>query len=173
MRIISGVYTMGRKVWKLTGGNDWDAKAWNTVVFLLTTSQFDMVRANSTTSTGNISPIQLEPDPDCIFRGSSTWNGGETSTPGSGSGVFTKDMEILPPGSHIDVVSPTLYLYAWRGPIDLTSEAGELHAEAQSDKMLLSFKLGYYMVNLSPTEKLDEYIASTTNASFLDITRAV
>jgi hypothetical protein len=176
MRIINGVYTMGRKVWILNGGNTWDAGAWNTVVFLLTTSQFDMTVANHSpvgVELGNISPVQLEPDPDCIFRGSSTWNGGEKATAGNGGGVFAKDMEIIPAGSHIDLVTPTLYLYAWRGPIDLTSTSATLDAGAQSSTMLLSFKLSYYMVNLSAEQKLDEYIAATNNASFLGITRAV
>lgn len=142
MKISKGVYTLGPGA----GGEE-------ACIILLTTSKFDVENNDG------VSPLQLETDLDTIFRGStlSTQN-----TPG-----LNTDMEILPDGAEIVVVTPTLYAYAWRGgksfSPDQSTETGY-----NENIVYCSIKLAYRMVTLGADEKLDKYISSTQNASFLE-----
>ena len=82
MKIMSGTYILAAS--SVSG---------EIYVMLLTTSLFD-VNEND-----GVSPIQVDSDSDTIFRGS--------SKNGQDEAGLNKDMEILPDGSTIVVVTPT------------------------------------------------------------------
>jgi len=149
MVILSGTYALGKYSWNAN-----EAGPWDTVIFCITTSVFDV--ANNEDK----SPLQMLTDSDVFFRGS--------SEPYSES-VLERDMEILPPGSEIVLVTPVIYVYAWRGNNSMKATAG---AGVGVGEVLANFKLAYYMTNLAAQNKLDKYIQTTNNSGFLEITPA-
>lgn len=150
MVVMNGTYALGKYSQTPTGGG----ANWDTVIFCITTSKFD-VQNNE-----DKSPLQMLTDTDVLFRGS--------SEPTSES-VLEKDMEILPPGAEIVLVTPVLYVYCWRGPNSLKATQGPGITE---EEILANFKLAYYMTNIRPDDKLTKYIQSTNNSGFLEVTPA-
>lgn len=149
MEIMGGTYLMGGKKYNSTG-TDVD-----TTVVIMTTSYFPVDTQDG------ISPLQLETDQDVIFRASVQY--------GNDQGLQRKDLEILPVGSRLTVVKPTIYLYAWRGYAQMEPNVSTTVAsEFPVSDFYCSIKLAYYMTQISSERMLVEYIQESENASFLE-----
>ena len=149
MQIMNATYQMGGMLWSGSVATT----QWDTTMVFLTTSQFD-VAADDTKS-----PILLAGDNDAIFKGSTVFGRGDT--------VDFNDMKPYIAGKQvIDVVVPTLYVYAWRGNQSLQATSP---GSPSINNALCLLLLNYRMIKLSPDAKLADYIAQNENASFLEL----
>ena len=155
MQMMNATYQMGGRLWRSapaepTGPTDLD---WDTTMVFLTTSIFD-VQSDDT-----VSPVRLAGDNDAIFRASTVY--------GRGDSVDFNDMKPYIAGKQvIDVVVPTIYVYAWRGNQSLVSG---VVTGAAAGKHICLILVNYKMIKLAPEAKLSDYIAQNENSSFLEL----
>lgn len=157
MQIMAASYQMGGKKWS-SETSPGLGDGWDTTMVFISTSQFDVGADDS------VLPIQLAGDNDAIFKGSVIY--------GQQNSTDLDDMKPYIMGKQvIDVVVPTLYVYAWRGnqSFDGSATAAPSESGETVPKHVCCIYVNYKMVKLNSDAKLTDWIAQTTNASFLEL----